>query len=450
MGYMDLKKFSQNEKFFRILNSPIGFSIIVFVLAFLVRVYIAFTNTETIFYGDSYSYLRLGSRILAGEGYTDSITGRPYAYWPPGWPIVISIIFSVFGEKVFWVRCYQIVVSSLTCVSVGLLARKNYGPAAGCLAAILSIVYAALLNPQIGFLNFLNDPTYHFLLVTGVLLYFYARERPYLYFFTGIILGYNALVKPDGLLVPLILCAALLVRGGLGRDLFTSGALLILGACLAIGPWTIRNYITFNKLVLVSTNSGVNLYVGNSTTFKNKLREGDSFYTSIRQQGNGVEQNEILNKYGYMYFLKNLKDNKPLFLRKLKYHYDIFIAHKKNHNGILKTVSKYNWLYVAYMPFFLIGTIRYFKDEFTLITAMLVMANLLIAFVYLGGVRYRLSIEFFMFSIATKLIIDTFSQQNGCQKLILVWFVINACTGIFFSVEFPNFLMDLVPGSDPY
>jgi hypothetical protein len=77
----------------------------------------------------------------------------------------------------------------------------------------------------------------------------------------GAILGFACLVKPIFLLMPLVLLPAWLALGPPRRALRSAILCLALMACVVV-PWTLRNYRALGAFVPVSTNGGINLYMG--------------------------------------------------------------------------------------------------------------------------------------------------------------------------------------------
>ena len=418
------------------------------MVSLIVRIIVLSNNYEILYRGDAVQYLRLGSELAEGKGFIDYKTRLPYAYWPPGWPIIISLIYKIFGHHEFLLRIYQIIVSAFLCSGVFLLAKEIFNDRIGLFAALFCALYSAFLHPQIGFVNLLNDPTYHFLLIIGLLFFFKGEKKAYYYFLSGLVLGFNALVKPNGLVVPVILIATLLIQLGFQKDLFKNALLVVLGFIISVLPWTYRNHLVLNRLVLVSTNSGVNMYVGNATTFANKLRQGDCYYEMIRAQGDGYEQGKILNKRGIEFLLNNIKNDPQKFLKKLKYHFDPFLAYKIKISNKLETISKYNWMYVFLVPFIIFGFKSQLKNKFIILSAFFLSMNTVTALIYQGAVRYRLIIEPLLIIVGvmgiTKFVDRSFFRFSG----MLFWLLINGLIGIFFPTEFPKLLMNFVPGSD--
>jgi hypothetical protein len=79
----------------------------------------------------------------------------------------------------------------------------------------------------------------------------------------GALAGFGSLLKPICLPIPLLILAWWVLSGARWRSLLYACGVI---ACMAlvIAPWTLRNYRTFNDVVLISTNGGYVLYSANN------------------------------------------------------------------------------------------------------------------------------------------------------------------------------------------
>ena len=82
--------------------------------------------------------------------------------------------------------------------------------------------------------------------------------------------------SPQALFVPFIVLLVLaLVREHTRNWKAAVARALIVGGCLAatVAPWTYRNYKTFGTFVLVSTNGGENLLIGNNPVSEQRYQD---------------------------------------------------------------------------------------------------------------------------------------------------------------------------------
>src|SRR6185436_19540343 len=74
--------------------------------------------------------------IAAGEGVV--IRGAPTAYWPAGYPMLLGVLYAVFGSSVHVAQAANIVLSVATVALTWLLGRRLLGSeAAGRIAALV-------------------------------------------------------------------------------------------------------------------------------------------------------------------------------------------------------------------------------------------------------------------------------------------------------------------------
>lgn len=210
---------------------------------------------------DGATYLSLARQLASGGEFETSGT---FAYWPPGYPLVLSAWMSVFGtSKASWLFANMLLYIAAI-VGVVKLTEALGGPLASRLAAILFALWPNLIAH-------VATPEKEMLVVPALLwaCYFLVRAingyRPIWHLFSaGILMGINVLVQPSlQFLIPVLVVLSLVTMRMSLRGVIAS-LCLILGAAVVVLPWTIRNQQIFQEFVLVSTNGGSNLYRANN------------------------------------------------------------------------------------------------------------------------------------------------------------------------------------------
>ncbi len=79
----------------------------------------------------------------------------------------------------------------------------------------------------------------------------------------GLLVGLQMLLRPD-ILLGGILFGVWLLFWNRSKQTWQGIAIVLLISLAIVAPWTFRNYITFHRFVLVSANSGMNLFEGNN------------------------------------------------------------------------------------------------------------------------------------------------------------------------------------------
>jgi len=218
---------------------------------------------------DSAAYERI-ARGLHQEGRFEQVGPgtpahpQPASNYSPGLPLLTGGLFELTGsENVRWARLLLALISTLAIPLVFLIGRRLGGATGGLIAAGIVAFYPTLITYSE---MLLTEPLAGTLIAGAVLAILRARDQARLgpWFGAGLLLGLATMVRPEYLLVSLVLAFVLVVleiRGGTGfalRPVLTM--LLALG--LVIAPWTIRNALEYERLVPLSTGGGQTLYSG--------------------------------------------------------------------------------------------------------------------------------------------------------------------------------------------
>jgi 4-amino-4-deoxy-L-arabinose transferase-like glycosyltransferase len=221
---------------------------------------------------DARAYARISRALHQGEGFTqgDGLGYRhlqPASNYSPGLPLLTAGLYALRGAAAEEAaRIVFTLLGSLAIPLAFLLGRRLGGPDAGLIATLPVAIYPALLEYS-GML--MTEPLATAVLAGALLCLLRACElrRPLPWIGTGLLLGTLAMLRPEyAVLVPLLPALALFrlcrERGRLYWGALAGPALALGFACLAVLPWTIRNFVVFDRLVPISTGGGQVLYEG--------------------------------------------------------------------------------------------------------------------------------------------------------------------------------------------
>lgn len=214
-------------------------------------------------------YLILGEQVANGEGYVyPGGEGGVTAYYPPGYPLALGGLgwlvgllpgeFSLFGLAV----AFNVVLSVVTIAMVFELGRRLVSVPVGLVAAGIVAFWPNLIF-HTGVI--LTETLFLFLLVAMLLVALATPEVArapgrWRIVATGLLLGMIGMVRPTALVVaPLFL--VLWWRAGVVTALRRTG-LVGFAVLLVVLPWTARNALRMDSVVLISTNMGDNLCMG--------------------------------------------------------------------------------------------------------------------------------------------------------------------------------------------
>ncbi len=242
---------------------------IVALVALSVRlIYLAEIQTSPFFHVpviDAEAYDAMARRIAAGD-----LEGGKTAFWQaPLYPYFLAALRSLAMGSI-GVRVVQFVLGTLTAVLLAGLAARLLGRRAGLMAGL----GAALYGPLLFFESRLLAPSLIlFLNVAGLVALDRARASTRLgpRVLAGVLFGLAALARPDAFLVALVLGVGLGVMerrqapSPAGRRAAGRRAVAFLAAALLVTlAATARNWIVARDLVWVSSNGGINFYLGNN------------------------------------------------------------------------------------------------------------------------------------------------------------------------------------------
>jgi 4-amino-4-deoxy-L-arabinose transferase-like glycosyltransferase len=184
---------------------------------------------------------------------------------PPGYPILLALVYNVTGQSDKAVQLLQIFFDALSAALILLIAFEIFSAP----IAITGALFAAFA-PQFSWncLTLLPDSLAAFPILLAVLLIVRASKRDatshYILlccFFAGALISVSCWLRANALLLPLFLLLTFpLLRKR--NDRLKPALLFVAGALLFIAPLTIRNAIVFRKFIPVSLGAGQTLLEG--------------------------------------------------------------------------------------------------------------------------------------------------------------------------------------------
>ncbi len=266
-------------------SRPWFWPVVIFVVAFLLRtIYISQVRYTPFFQtlGLDAKFYDQWARDIAG-----GTAERGAFFMTPLYSYFLATVYRLFGRDLLLVRMIQAGLGAGTASLIYLVGRDVFDKRVGLLAGLLTASYGALifydcsvlLTPLLVFLN---------VLAVYLLLRADSSRRPIYCVAAGAVLGLAAVGRAAALLSA---AAAVLwmwhsARAGAGRKATVSSdsdggrsrggersarrpaalrgaALVVLGLVLVVGPVTLRNYVVERDFVLVTSNGGLNFFIGN-------------------------------------------------------------------------------------------------------------------------------------------------------------------------------------------
>ncbi len=240
--------------------------VVVAAAALLARIMYAFETAEN----PLRDLLILDSRVyhlLALEIANENFWGSEVFFRAPLFPYLLGLIYKCFGEGQNAVFVFHALLGAATAVLSYLTARIHLNETAARITGIIVALY-----PTLYFFEATIMPTalevFTFSLALFLLSRFQKSHRWSDLVYSGLALGVAALARPTILLFAVLLPIWLWLALGrkIDRHLLSGAALLFGAMAVVILPVTIRNFAIEPDLVLISSQSGANLYIGNNRT----------------------------------------------------------------------------------------------------------------------------------------------------------------------------------------
>jgi 4-amino-4-deoxy-L-arabinose transferase-like glycosyltransferase len=214
---------------------------------------------------DASAYATIAANLERGEGFTLGRFGtQPASNYSPGLPLLAGGIYAASGDvHERSARLVLALIGSLSVLFAYLIGRRLSGALAGLIGAALVAVYPALLEYQ-GML--MSEPLAATLLSGAVLAILWADGRPPAarWLVPGLLLGALALTRPEYLAISLPIAVVVLARHGWDgwQEGLVQALVMLVGLAVVVGPWTVRNAVTLDRFVPISTGGGQVLFAG--------------------------------------------------------------------------------------------------------------------------------------------------------------------------------------------
>ena len=179
---------------------------------------------------------------------------------PPGYPVVLAVLSSVFGGSNTVIQLFSITCDALAAVVIFLIATRLFVLGVGVIAGFL-----VAFSPQFTWNSVLLLPDT--IAVVPLLLAIYlltrALKKPKLstVILAGVFIGLSCWLRANALLMaPFLALVVLLLFPRESRLRYASA--LLLAAVTTIAPMTIRNWIAFKHFIPVSLGAGQTMLEG--------------------------------------------------------------------------------------------------------------------------------------------------------------------------------------------
>lgn len=354
----------------------------------------SFLRGDQLVFLDERVYHSIAEHIVTLQKFSiDGVTST--AYRPPGYPLFLAVLVAL-GANVVVLRIVNFVLLGICALLVYLILKQRVSGTVGVLGALFVVGYPVLfytagtLYPQI-------------FAAALMMVLLYVLHRPTLSLvwcgLSGLLLGYLCLTVPASLFLAPILCVWIWYAQQPRRAACV--ALFVATTFLVIGLWSARNYYVFRSFVLISTNSGINLLLGNSpnTTPNSGVNVDLSQYHAQAVNMNEIEADAYYKAEALRYISENKFAAAQLYAAKFLNHFNYRNELKTNVGEVSLADMLVLVTYGPLLALFLLRialsrTIKMTPFEWLLIAIYLASA----AFhaIFFTRIRFRLPFDFLL------------------------------------------------------
>ena len=229
-------------------------------IAFLLRLAWVFTINNQLL-GDAPWFDMTAKGLVSVHKY--HYEGTPTAFFPVGYPAFLAVIYWIAGPHPIAAKIANVVLSTFICLFAYLLAKQVFERQ----TARITLAIMTIFPSQIFFTSLLTTEVLFatFLLITMYLVTTSKSEELSggALFLGGVFLGLTCLIRSVPIFMPFIfLIYWKWIKTLPVKKVVNAFVVVVLGMTSVLLPWVIRNALVFNNFVLVSTNGGVNFWLG--------------------------------------------------------------------------------------------------------------------------------------------------------------------------------------------
>ncbi len=189
-----------------------------------------------------------------------NIFGDTTYFRAPFYIFYLAGIYKLFGVSLWAVRLFSVIPGLLAIAITYLTGKEIYNKRTGLVAGLLHALFPIIYYFES---ELLLDSLFMLFLQIGI--YFFIKwwkdGSPKLVFYAGLFLGLASITRPTALVVALFI---ILIIMYLQKLKLKPLLLFSIGLFICIAPVFVRNIVVADDPVLIASQGGINLYVGNN------------------------------------------------------------------------------------------------------------------------------------------------------------------------------------------
>jgi tetratricopeptide (TPR) repeat protein len=370
--------------------------------------------------------------------------GSDVFFMSPFYPYFLAVIYKIFGETTMLVRIIQIVISSLNIVVIYLISRDLFNKQVGFVSAFIAAFYSLFIFYS-GLILSETVQTFFISVLIYLLIKISKGSKEIDWLFVGLLIGISMVIRANiSIFLLSLICWFILklIKEKNSKYYIRKSLLyLIVGSIIPIMPITINNYLAKKDFVFLTSNGGINFYLGNNPNSQGVFITPTEFDFNEDMSGQKYAE-KILNKkilpseassYWYERGLDNIINDPGnyvvLFIKKIflffgaeenpqssVFDYNFYAA---NYSNVLK-LPLFNFSFISYLA--ILGVILSWKEKGKMILIYLFLLSLTFAtIIFFVNGRYRLALTPLLIVFASSALykIYIYIKENDIIKILI-------------------------------
>jgi 4-amino-4-deoxy-L-arabinose transferase-like glycosyltransferase len=217
------------------------------------------------------------------------------AYWPVGTSALYAALYLVFGQSYVPIVALNIILGVAIVELTMRLGRLFFDENTALLAGLLMAIWPS----KVSYVTVLaSELPFTFLVLLGLCAAFDRRlSVPARAALSGLAFGLAAYFRPIALLLPIVVWLSWLPDWRQLRRQLAPALLSMIVIAATVAPWSARNTLLFGHFVLLSTNGGVNFWMGNNPATTGSYMDVPSFVSEMDE----YERDKALGREAMQY-----------------------------------------------------------------------------------------------------------------------------------------------------
>lgn len=219
-----------------------------------------------------YELGRVARAIAAGQGFSSPlrmVDSGPTAWFTPIYPYLVAAIFKIWGiysdQSRAIIQTLNCAFMSLTIIPIYSIARKTFGEAVALGASWIWVFLPTSLFFAVAWIWDTSLIALFLALIFWATLAMHEARTTWSWAGYGALWGIGVLINPSVLsLFPFLVGWVIWESRRDGAPWIKYSCATILVFAVALVPWTVRNYRVFGKIIVLRSNFGLELWLGNN------------------------------------------------------------------------------------------------------------------------------------------------------------------------------------------